>query len=67
MKTQGRAFGSRLDVLPFHQRNTSAGRRGCGGDSALQTSTHSLETPVFIACAVTFLVDCNLWFLNWFS
>lgn len=27
----------------------------------------SLATPVFIACAMTFLVGCNLWFLNWFS
>lgn len=32
----------------------------------LQASTR-LEMLVFIARAVTFLVDRNLWFLNWFS
>lgn len=57
-----------LEVLSVHQRQASAGRRGVEERMGFRlTCTHRLETPVFIACALTFRVNRNLWFLNWFS
>lgn len=64
MEVQGMPFSSPARCsLILSKEKPSAGRQGCGGKNVLQTSTHSSEMPVFIACAVTFLADYILCFL----
>lgn len=66
MKSQGMPFWSWPGCSLSWSKEASAWGRGRRGECSIDFHS-GLETPVFIACALTFLADCNLWFLNWFS
>lgn len=66
MKSQGMPFWSWPGCSLSWSKEASAWGRGWRRECSIDFHS-GLEMPVFIACALTFLADCNLWFLSWFS